>query len=130
MNTPVNFELAKLLNEKNIKIHSIFRGRGYHWYLDGDKDEFGDPLDNGTGVWKLANFNTHTREEYSAPTIGDVVMWLYEKHGIWIAVVRFKDHSADNNEKPTFRHNFLFKDYNSPTEAYEAAIEYTLNNLI
>ena len=51
-------------------------------------------------------------------------MWLYEKHKIWI--------------NPTYQYNKFFwkfgsyqtQEYNSPTEAYEAAIEYTLNNLI
>ena len=61
----------------------------------------------------------------SAPTIAEVVMWLYEKHGDWISVVKFEKYSSC-----TFRHNCLFKEYNSPTEAYEAAIEYTLKNLI
>ena len=68
-------------------------------------------------------------------TISDVVMWLYEKHGIWTVVnvnimgswyfEHFDLKEKRNAEfKPTDTH------YDSPTEAYEAAIEYTLKNLL
>jgi hypothetical protein len=51
-------------------------------------------------------------------------MWLYEKHGIWIS--------------PTHQHNQFFwgfgsyqtQEFKTPTEAYEAAFEHTLNKLI
>ena len=59
-----------------------------------------------------------------SPTIADVVMWLYRKHGIWISL--------------THQHNKFFwsfgsyqtQEFNSPTEAYSQAIIYTLKNLI
>ena len=65
------------------------------------------------------------------PTIGDVVMWLYKKHGIWIEVIEtdlfnkffFQIKRKDNTRLKN-------GDFNSPTEAYEAAIEYVLTNLI
>jgi hypothetical protein len=60
---------------------------------------------------------------FNAPTIVSVVMWLYEKNGIWISVYSIDDSTI-------FRHCFSNIDFNSPTEAYEAAILYTLNNLI
>lgn len=64
------------------------------------------------------------------PTIAEVVMWLYEKHGIWI--------SADFDSKVWYQvitvskdcNRILQGDHDSPTEAYEAAIKYTLENLI
>jgi hypothetical protein len=97
MNTPVSFELAKLLIQKSYDLHPDF------------KDSY--------------------------PTIAEVVMWLYEKHGIWIVPL------------PTPTKHFVFgiyiiekpyelvngemkKSFNSPTEAYEAAIEHTFKNLI
>jgi hypothetical protein len=60
-------------------------------------------------------------------------MWLYEKHEIWVSVNREPESgvfffSVDKNKG-----DFFFDkgdDYNSPTKAYEDAIEYTLNNLI
>lgn len=67
------------------------------------------------------------------PTIADVVMWLYEKHGIWIVCTPFyiaegKRFSADvfsaDNKKTSISH------YKTPTEAYSFAIDYVLNNLI
>lgn len=88
MNTPISFELDKLLLEKDIPM----------------------PVN---------------------PTISDVVMWLYEKHGIWIYV----DFYNKNRWFGVFRNKEgvkteLFDVFNSPTEAYEAAIDYILNNLI
>lgn len=95
MNTPVSFEIDKLLLSKNIDM----------------------PIE---------------------PTIADVIMWMYDKHGIWISVV-------DNNPEQT-KWEFQISRreigllYSSgqypptysdtPTESYEGAIEYCLNNLI
>jgi hypothetical protein len=77
--------------------------------------------------------------------ISDVVMWLYEKHGIWISVhlenyrgyegYDFNFEFVDNSEKTIAKQEDAYKllgetVFNSPTEAYEAAIEYTLKNLI
>ena len=125
MNTPVSFELAKLLKEKgfNEKVYDCF-------YTTSDfiKTE------------KLYPKQIAPMHHYPAPTIAEVVMWLYEKpeHGIWI-------HSApENDEQDIIKWAYIiqktdiaevrfirrFSNFNSPTEAYEAAIEYTLNNLI
>ena len=57
-------------------------------------------------------------------TIADVVMCLYEKHAIWISL--------------THQHNKFFwsygsyqtKEFNTPVEAYDAAILFALKNLI
>lgn len=77
-----------------------------------------------------------------SPTVADVVMWLYEKYGIWIIsrksgslnkwfytiyknddfIVTKTIHSYD-----TTHDEFVS---NSLTESYEAGIEYTLKNLI
>ena len=61
----------------------------------------------------------------------EVVMWLYEKYDIWIYV----DFYNENRWFGVFRNKQgvkteLFDVFNSPTESYEAAIEYTLNKLI
>ena len=74
-------------------------------------------------------------------TIAEVVMWLYEKHGIWIYVSTIKWNYDDNTIRFAYRITVYIDkspsdnitsrfDYGSPTEAYEAAIEYTLKNLI
>ena len=80
--------------------------------------------------------------------ISDVVMWLYEKHGIWIGV-ELTDNTCEFYLQPTIwtcrdrdwhdedminqaKRICLWREwkYNSPTEAYEAAIKYCLTNLI
>lgn len=119
MNTPVIFDLAKLLKEKEFpqpktksdaeKLHLQF-----NWY-------------NEDGVYN-ANYKFDTT--INAPTIAEVVMWLYEQHGIWI--------SAIPNETKLWKPILIFNNedtydcysFNTPTEAYLSAIEHTLNNLI
>lgn len=74
------------------------------------------------------------------PTIADVVMWLYKKHEIWIEVSYKRNGNASNhffNYKITLINTDLFNEkvtecfwFKTPTEAYESAIHYYLNNLI
>jgi len=78
-----------------------------------------------------------------SPTIADVVMWLYEKYGVWIDVdiegegfdifyfLAYRNHEERVKEymKKLNDENY-HTNYKTPKEAYEAAIEYTLNNLI
>ena len=84
-------------------------------------------------------------------TVAEVVMWLYEKHGIWIEVSKLDgyqnlffytitgsngfNHGAkitviewDDDKCDEMGYNNKYK--HSPTEAYEAAITYCLNNLL
>lgn len=116
MNTPVSFELAKLLNKNKCYIlsNNRYNKKGTFTY---------------SKAWSI-----------SAPTISEVVMWLYETHDIWIMVdmtgskkfyprgrmidKKGKHHVGD------FKYNNERLIYNSPTEAYEAAILYCLTNLI
>ena len=116
MNTIVNFEIAKLLKEKGFESESKA-------FYDGSGELF---------YYNYSN-NVMQRFRYAAPTIAEVVMWLYEKHGIWVSVT-FKRHSQNKHFSYNIRQangieTYLWE-HNSPTEAYEAAIEYTLNNLI
>ena len=109
MNTPVSFQMAELLKEKGFDkpLPSIC-------YI---KEEYNY---TSTMVYEVLDMNF---EYILRPTIAEVVMWLYEKHGIWIGVY-------DLDDTTIFRHCFSNIDFNSPTEAYSSAIEYTLNNLI
>ena len=120
MNTPVNFETSKLLKEKG------FEQRTKSYTEDG----------------KLVTVSLTIRRfipekiYYPAPIIAEVVMWLYEKHEIWIYVPPSKYGKLDKfmgwiivpSNGTTRDHST--KNFNSPTEAYEAAIKYTLKNLI
>ena len=119
MITPVSLEIAKLLKEKG------FDRKCTSFYDLTSNNQINDT--------SLGNYNL-TKQSISIPTIAEVVMWLYEKYGIWIEV--------QCPDMPTELWSFNIHrfqkyggygdggDFNSPTEAYQAAIEYTLNNLI
>jgi hypothetical protein len=148
MNTPVSFELAKLLKDKGFTIPV----RNY--YLESDKDKiinegFDDEYwgDNRIKNWNSDIIGIKPFQGFvSAPTIAEVVMWLYEKHGIWIGVdcdcygilwyANLSVASEKNWDNIDLRHEIISaskkfpNEHNSPTEAYSKAIEYTLNNLI
>ncbi len=180
MNTPVNFELAKLLKEKGYdlstegfypkpkcKLFGIDEHGRYYPIVNKTQSSFhGKPLVYFHGkavVLKEENY-------YNAPTISEVVMWLYEKHGIWIESTMGKDHTGvwfdwdifstitprkddvfgeegveyeDSPNEKWLNYDTTYssmidehfatmdkKSCSSPAEAYEAAIEYTLKNLL
>lgn len=111
MITPINFELAKLLNEKGLPGLIGFYENKKHYSLNPTKY-----------------------------TIADIVNWLLVKHGIWISVsIGHDDDMIWYNaylEEVRFGYDYnpLNDDFDivgdSPQEAYLAAIEYTLKNLI
>ncbi len=125
MNTPVNFELAKLLKEKGFEQKII----SFDYYLpNANKVDFKYVADN-------KNYRDYS---FYAPTIAEVIMWLYEKHEIFIQPFTIGEEGkmkfyikliVNDNGWIKIKHQ-ISTIYNSPTEAYEAAIEYTLNNLI
>ena len=109
MNTPVSFEISKLLKEKGFDLN--------HKYMFFTSDET----------------EKYPEEELSLkPTIAEVVMWLYKKHEIWVWVERystlFRPYSEEIGDKRFGK--WEGHKYSTPTEAYEAAIIYTLKNLI
>jgi hypothetical protein len=127
MNTPIKFNLAKLLNEKkaDLKTYYSFQAHSSMWYFIHSKSD-----QEKLKLYTYSFFNSFDNMLY-APTIAEVVMWLYETHKIWISVYHHKDWAADANDEYVFRTNYTrIKDYKSPTEAYEAAIEHILNKLI
>ena len=143
MNTPVNFEIAKLLKEKGFDepcSHAYKEVESPILYVHQDKkynNSFKKEWQNT--VRKNSHMDNAVINRYSAPTIAEVVMWLYEKHGVWVRVTPIP--YSDNLTHWRWEHmstnystrNFKWKkeqDYMSPTEAYEADIEYTLKNLI
>lgn len=123
MTTAVKFEIAMLLKEKEFS----YTGKCYYeneiWLVD-----------------TLAKFPHGTLKMdicFPAPTIAEVVMWLYDKHSIWVECLHrgdmgdftFKASKLKNGwrKEPHYIHESGF---NTPTEAYDAAIEYCLTNLI
>jgi hypothetical protein len=115
MTTPVSFPLAKLLKEKG------FEGNYFHYWNRV----------NYSGEWEVDTRIWDTSVDYiEAPTISDVVMWLYKKHKIWISVDPENDtntwfHTISHGKSET-----VFGNYSSLTEAYEAGIEDVLINMI
>lgn len=130
MNIPVKFSIAKLLkaNGFNLKVVNFYNYEKIS--LISDKDRQVEGLVNYNPI----NWN-FVREHYtSAPTIAEVVMWLYEKYGIWI--------EANLSISEDFRYTIMTHsklriilkmseaNFKTPTEAYEAAIEYSLNEIL
>jgi hypothetical protein len=113
LNKPVDFPTAKLLKEKG------FDEPCKLCVEEGDERPL--PFNCGNTIHRNS-----LHPYYSAPTIAEVVMWLYEKHGVWIHVMKYKDHSADVNSPYEFTWNMGKTTYKTPTEAYEAAILYCL----
>jgi len=153
MNKPISYLLAKLLKEKGfeyLQTEDNDYELGRHSYFKHYKSGEIHPLShyyfdtNANSVqWTSLNIN--------APTIADVIMWLYEKHHKFISVVNepnvhnFKwvvtnlsligykryihsDKLKEMNEEET---EYLYQHYfNSPTEAYEAGIRYCLEKVV
>lgn len=131
----VKFETACLAKEKG------FDWECREWY---SKDGICKTLVyfQGDDGWiKNSDLSEYDISEYNisstAPTQSLLQRWLYEKHGIWIDVglnqfSKPKDlqwmYSILFTEDCTYSHSP--KSFNSPTEAYEAAIEYVLTKLI
>jgi hypothetical protein len=103
--------------------------KGYKHYYEGTVEEL-DSMDKD---------NQHLHSE-----IIQVIMWLYEKHDIWITInpKRERNILGENymqfdvdvwqleKDKGCVLYGVELLQFKSPTEAYEKAIKYTLNNLI
>jgi hypothetical protein len=139
MNTPVSFEIAKLLKEKGfdkpcLQAYRVWRGN----IRKTDKtplEEIGveyEPYMRGYNA--SVTYYTQSESHTVAPTIAEVVMWLYEKHGIWIVILPELLNGTEIRYYPSVFEQGIGEDlesyFNSPTEAYEAAIEYVLKNLL
>ena len=105
MNKPVTFEIAKLLKEKGFGLSDDDYIQLPRFYEENaDYVEYAvhvgkkyNPSHNHLGADTIEDFKAHLTmidnsldSIYLAPTIAEVVMWLYEKHGIWIDV-RYMD---------------------------------------
>ena len=116
MNTLVNLKIKHLLFEK-----------GWRYKLSKTYTEKGIYVNHSLAEER---WNKGDISYIDNITISDVIMWLYETHKIFITLVRNKNQTFTALlYLPNDKEKLLF--YNlSPTEAYEKAIEYTLNNLI
>lgn len=117
MNKKVSYQQAKLLKEKG------FDENCESWaYLD----------DN------CMSMTYDSKTCVKVPTIADVVSWLYEKHGIWITSESYvkREWETVTFIYKIFRNGYVdtisraYLGFNSPTEAYKAAIDYCLNHIV
>lgn len=127
MNTLITPETKQLLFDK---------GWRYELSESYDPELGGTRVNHSLGEQR---WNEGKNLTYVDITITEVIMWLYEKHGIWIQPTICNDKTfrvgcIELKNHPLVEHIVRNKNeqlyFNSPTEAYEAAIEYTLNNLI
>lgn len=134
MNTPVNFELAKLLKEKGFDKPTKQR-----YFIAENIDSNRFPfLQKECAFHNWNDYDDSSTTYYSAPTIAEAVMWLYEKHEIFIQLFPIGEDSkmkfyskiiVNDNGWVKIQHQ-ISTIVNSPTEAYEAAIKHCLEKII
>ena len=122
MTNPVSFEIAKLLKEKGFD-----RNNEYMVFTSVETEKYPEG------------------ELFLKPTIADAVMWLFEKHEVYIHMSPHGDEEELLKECKwwfSIYQNTIYNlragckvtpglnEYSSLPEAYEAAIEYCLTKLI
>lgn len=131
MNTPVNFQISKLLKEKGFNLYCTYS----YWEEILTDMTPGYALEDGT----TSQENYWDFDRYYAPTIAEIIMWLYEKHGIFVTVnipyEEFGKFSAeiwgknlDDGIKILLADGMSM--FDSIEKAYEEGIEHCLVNLI
>ena len=142
----VTFEQAKILREKGFKwLCNYFYSQNGNLYprtvTSGDEPTPYDPADFYENFNTIVFYNVDNKYQtvFSAPEQWQVVEWLREKYGIWVHVRRdggwwipiIEDFSNEKEEgtKIIEMENVPVCFY-SPKEAYSAAFDYVLNNLI
>jgi hypothetical protein len=135
----VTFEQAKWLKEKgfNTKVISFF-----------DNDKLSEPKDrkvDGFTIYNPINWNTVKPHYYSRPEQHQVVEWLQVNYDICIYIKPYADRKTFQpfwvfmNEKSKVstsefhlsgNASIAGSDYKTRQEAYSAAFDYILNNLI
>lgn len=154
MNKPVSYELAKLLKVKGfglskddyIQLPRFYESDGnyvenhltvskkYNPTFDTMSYLGADTINNFEA--RIAMMDNSLDNIYLAPTIAEVVTWLYEKHEIWISVNHWTNQPMDDEIWENCFQGFVDGDamdaryYKTPTEAYESAIEYVLKQCI
>lgn len=149
MNTPVSFEIAKLLKEKGFnepkntmycRSIPMFGNDHVIKFHDGNKHQ----CSNIPHDWNNTQILIKSTSYYSAPTIAEVVYWIYSKYDIWISLIpdslsghklldrKFSVSIFRFNMNLNVQAEILRKDknilyFNLPENAFEYAIEYILN---
>jgi hypothetical protein len=121
-----SFEVSKLLKEKGCDLPAQL----IHYYPPRKKDN----VHLGPGWGRKYNYYVNQPKDGSERihsfTHALAIEWIRVNFGIWITVGYLGDGyncTIQNKEGYTKK---AMGNFNSPTEAYEAAIKYTLQNLI
>lgn len=130
MNTVVKFSIARLLKEKG------FKDRNVLGTIRLSESKYYDPagiIHEIKDAFEKTDYDL--KDCFNAPTIGKVIMWLYEKYGIWIYSFRVKNYGEVKwyYTIETTADILLYSPtltFNNPVEAFEAGIEYALTTLI
>lgn len=147
----VSFETAKLLKEKGFKqwCYKCYGTAVYHKGEPISFDEEHDLLNAGLGDeieyvegGYLYDFGCDNREEHAkvwaAPTLWAATKWLVREYKLYVHVVPSvegyywteKWHSYVEELDKRYPFGKFIGTFNSPEQAYDAAIKYCLENLI
>lgn len=143
MNLPINLKLAKLLKEKG------YNNPCSHYYEHALTSRIDGETGNNTGAFGWEKGETHFHSHYfinniksvdfsnnnwymcAAPTIAEVVCWIYSKYQIWVQVSILKDdewHYSIRRKDNNWNIEFPTKEkYTSMENAYEKGINVVLN---
>lgn len=144
LNKSVDFSIAKLLKEKGFEskspIAEYWDVEGRQFLIETWEDEY-DSFHHEDCPHDIIFI-------CAAPTIAEVVMWLYEKHNLWIYLTPTLNSNKDTvmwrvkiipcgvlNQRSSSAEFLKEIDFDNDwftgvAEAYEAAIFYVLSNLI
>lgn len=135
MNKPISYELAKLLKPKGFNEPCQMLRVGGKYRINYEKE--GELFNNGMPSTQIP------KDWFLAPTISQVVIWLCDKHGIWIVVEpdcygeiwfpRLKVCSKSVWENIELRNKIalaIMYECKSPIEAYEKGIKHILKNIL
>jgi len=122
--TYVTFEQAKLLKEKGFDVECT-----YHYGLVNNHISIGSDIP-GTNWNKRIEDHMDEVELFSRPEEWQVVEWLRVKYGIWIYCKE-----EQKNKWLYFYYNGVgytssSKIFNTPQEAYSAAFDYILKEIL
>ena len=122
----VSYEVAKLLKEKGFD----WRCNSHYWSQDLDTLRYSD---------YPQNWNCASDDWYSCPTHQMAMKWLREEHNIFIVIEPYMyDYINEKNSSyvtslwqgDNYYENITSKDYPTYEQAVEAALKYSLENLI
>ena len=149
MNQPIRYDLAIALDKAGVKIKTklVWQEITEHEMdipRDGVETFPGRPLHIGSRDG--TSFEEYKIVHCSAPTISEVISYLYDNYKIWICVQAADEYKFEFSlskwiwyePEKTYRQGLIqlgdcyldcysSEEYSSPELAYEAAIEYVLN---